>query len=83
MISRRWTLRALLFSSALLFSFAPAGFSAGRGTGSSGVQCETCCPQREATCVICGQKSCVEATNYYQAKIGGPCSGQIMPNTSG
>lgn len=83
MISRRWWLRALLFSSALLFSFAPTGFSAGRGIGSSGAQCETCCTQSDATCVICGQKSCVEITNYYQAKIGGPCSGQITPNTPG
>jgi hypothetical protein len=83
MISRRWTLRALLFSAVLLFSFAPAGFPAGRGIGSSGAQCETCCTQTEASCIVCGTKSCVESTNYYMAKVGSPCSGQIAPNIPG
>jgi len=83
MISRRRTLRALLFCAVLLCSFAPAGFPTGREIGGSGAQCETCCTQLEASCIVCGQKSCVESKNYYMAKIGSPCSGQITPNIPG
>jgi hypothetical protein len=83
MISRRWKLHVSLIGVAMLVSFSPLGFSAERGVAASSAHCETCCPENLTTCLICGTKSCIRSDNYYEAKIGGPCSGQLSPNPRG
>lgn len=54
----------------LLAVLAPVSATRDGSLGVSAAECETCCPQRSAYCVICGGDECVVHPGYYQGKIG-------------
>ena len=64
-----WTMAGLIGVLAPI-SFARA--SSGKATA----VCETCCPQKDSTCMICGTKSCSSYGDRYEARTGSSCESQ-------
>lgn len=49
---------------------APVSFTTTSGIAPATADCATCCPQVNATCVICGEEKCTGFAGYYEGKIG-------------
>lgn len=71
---------AVLLAAASFGVFAPLSFTSATGIAPATADCATCCPQVNATCVICGDSQCVSFTGYYEGKMG-PNGCQSDPET--
>lgn len=67
----RFTLPAASIAAAVIGIFAPVSFTQSVGRGVPGAECDTCCHQPGATCVICGGEECVAISSHYHGKTGG------------
>lgn len=67
-------LRLAALSIAVLASgtFAPVRFSAGSIAEAATAECTTCCPEKDALCVVCAE-DCITKTNAYD-RGGGSCT---------
>lgn len=70
----RLAVPALLGAASIAGIFAPISLTRSSGLAPADAQCATCCPQKDATCVICGTEECVSHPGYYEGKSGAdPC----------
>lgn len=63
-------LPAASIAAALIGIFAPVSFTQ-VASGPVSAECDTCCQQTGATCVICGGDECAVVSNHYHGKTGG------------
>jgi hypothetical protein len=74
----RFGLPAASVAAAVIGIFAPVSFTQPAGPGVAAAECDTCCRQVGATCVVCGSEECVAHSGYYTGKTGsGGCDPEI------
>ncbi len=61
---------ALLAFGGLLGVLAPVSLTRTLRLEAAAAECATCCPQKDATCVVCGTEACVAHPGYYEGKTG-------------
>jgi hypothetical protein len=66
----RFALPAASIAAAVIGVFAPVSFTRAAGLAPSAAECDTCCRQAGATCVVCGSDECVAIPNHYHAMTG-------------
>lgn len=69
-MTRRSALCTLLMVAGTTGVLAPVSFTSAAGPAPAAAECATCCPQPNATCVICGTEKCVGYPGYYEGRIG-------------
>lgn len=66
----RLALPALLGAASVVGVLAPVSVAWRSGLAPASAECATCCPQKDATCVVCGTEECVAHPGYYEGRTG-------------
>lgn len=74
----RFGLPATSIVAAAIGIFAPVSVTRAARVEPAVAECDTCCRQTNAICVVCGGDECAVVYNHYHGKVGsGGCEQEI------